>query len=153
MGFDLSGIAPANKVGIYFRNNVWWWRPLWQYVNDACSHILTEEDATSGCFNDGHEISEKKAIAIANILETEIKEGRTEIWKQEREIALALLPKESCSICNGTGQRNDKYIMGECNACHGKGERESFENNYPFDVENVINFIKFCRNSGGFEIC
>ena len=18
--------------GIYFRNNVWWWRPLWQYV-------------------------------------------------------------------------------------------------------------------------
>ncbi len=32
------------NVGAYFRNNVWWWRPLWNYVTELCDDILTEED-------------------------------------------------------------------------------------------------------------
>ena len=32
--------------GIYFRNNVWWWRPLWMYISDLCKDILTEKDMT-----------------------------------------------------------------------------------------------------------
>ena len=33
----------AVNPGVYFRNNVWWWRPLWDYV---CNNVdeLTEED-------------------------------------------------------------------------------------------------------------
>ena len=59
MGFDLSGLNPnltrpqpplppfpertdkdwekyndwqEENSGVYFRNNVWWWRPLWNFV-------------------------------------------------------------------------------------------------------------------------
>ena len=30
--------------GVYFRNNVWWWRPLWNYVCEECDYILEEDD-------------------------------------------------------------------------------------------------------------
>ena len=49
--------------GQYFRNNVWWWRPLWNYVANLCSEVITEEDpedpkdpgdpATIDCKNGG----------------------------------------------------------------------------------------------------
>ena len=39
MGFDLSGLNPKNETGEYFRNNVWWWRPLAQYVLDETKVI------------------------------------------------------------------------------------------------------------------
>ena len=46
--------------GIYFRNNVWYWRPLWQYVTVSCDDILTEKDMERGDYNDGHIISKTK---------------------------------------------------------------------------------------------
>ena len=84
MGFDLYGLNPKGDVpkpvitdwkddsisfeeqmkayqsyqndtpGSYFRANVWWWRPLWQYITVACEDILTEKDIESGSYNDGH---------------------------------------------------------------------------------------------------
>ena len=30
--------------GVYFRNNVWGWRPLWHFVTISCESILTEKD-------------------------------------------------------------------------------------------------------------
>ena len=32
MGMDVIGKKPKAEVGQYFRNNVWWWHPLWEYV-------------------------------------------------------------------------------------------------------------------------
>ena len=32
MGMDVFGLAPKEEKGEYFRNNVWWWRPLWDFV-------------------------------------------------------------------------------------------------------------------------
>ena len=31
MGMDVSGMNPSSETGEYFRNNVWWWRHLWNY--------------------------------------------------------------------------------------------------------------------------
>ena len=28
--------------GVYFRNNVWWWRPLWEFVCMQCSDFMTD---------------------------------------------------------------------------------------------------------------
>ena len=28
------------NVGVYFRNNVWYWRPLWSLVEDLCGSKL-----------------------------------------------------------------------------------------------------------------
>ena len=32
MGMDVYGREPEKELGKYFRSNVWWWRPLWNYT-------------------------------------------------------------------------------------------------------------------------
>ena len=44
MGMDVYGERPRTNKGEYFRNNVWWWRPLWNYVSVECSDIITKKD-------------------------------------------------------------------------------------------------------------
>ena len=63
-----------DNPGVYFRNNVWYWRPLWDYV---CQHVdsLTEEDRMDGHSNSGHQISEEKAITIAGVLYALLEDG------------------------------------------------------------------------------
>jgi len=97
MGFDLYGINPKTNIpkpdfiwndeesrkayfawqkntpGGYFRNNVWYWRPLWAFICDSCSNILTLKDMELGCNNNGHTISKTKSKRIASRLRTIIK--------------------------------------------------------------------------------
>ena len=109
--------------GAYFRNNVWWWRPLWQYVCDNCEDILTPEDVERGSYNDGHVICKTKAKSIARILRKLIKEGHTDAY---------------------TGWHDNKREeMGD----------KDWNRHYPFNVQNVRVFERFCEQSGGFDIC
>ena len=111
-----------NNPGIYFRNNVWWWRPLWSYVCEQFPDILNERDEKSGSYNDGHAISESKAIKIGIGLTAKLESGEVEEYaksfEQERE-----------------------------------GLDDDWNKHYPFNVENVEQFAKFCLDCGGFEIC
>jgi len=50
MGMDVYGIAPIAEVGKYFRNNIWWWHPLWNYVQEVAPHLT---EGVNGHFNDG----------------------------------------------------------------------------------------------------
>ena len=108
--------------GAYFRNNVWWWRPLWHFVCHSCDNILTDKDAEQGVFNDGHKISKTKAKRIASRLRRLLKSGEVGAYKSMYDRHLSKLPNDSW----GTS--------------------------YPFDVENVERFERFCENSGGFQI-
>jgi len=36
MGFDIYGSSPKSEKGKYFRNSVWWWRPLAEFVLEHC---------------------------------------------------------------------------------------------------------------------
>ena len=54
--------------GAYFRNNVWFWRPLWTYVSSVCYDILSVKDIERGSWNDGHKISKTKADKMAKKL-------------------------------------------------------------------------------------
>ena len=104
--------------GTYFRNNVWWWRPLWLYVENVCSRTITHVDWDRGNYNDGYEIDDGTADVMADMLEESIKNGFIDVWKKGY----------------------DK-------------EQESEKWDYPFHKDNVQEFIKFCRESGGFQIC
>ena len=142
-----------SNPGTYFRNNVWWWRPLWNYVCFICDDILDEEDQDNGHSNSGHQIDEKKAEVIASRLNLYIENGEAEYFAKERQAALDAEPDEDCELCNATGKRDDEHVKGECNGCQGKGTRRPWNNNYPFDMDNLKEFAKFCEQSGGFEIC
>ena len=66
--------------GVYFRNNVWWWRPLWQFVCERFDDVLTEQDMERGCYNDGHEITVDKAMKIGIDLTCMLEDGRIQAY-------------------------------------------------------------------------
>ena len=111
------------EAGAYFRNNVWWWRPLWRFVTGTCDDILTEKDRNAGEFNDGHHISDKKAKAIAERLFEMLDNGHVKEYEK-------LYREHIESLADG-----------------------SWDKSYPFNIDNVRAFAKFCSKCGGFEIC
>jgi len=152
MGFDISGVKPETTDGEYFRNNVWWWHPLWDYVCATCSDALTDEDCQMGHYNDGHAISADKALKIAERLNYFVEIGVTKLDVQSYQQYQESLPEEQCIFCDGIGERSDQYARGLCNACKGKGKMRPSITWYPFDEENVKKFAKFAQDSGGFAI-
>lgn len=109
--------------GSYFRNNIWWWHPLWDFVCISCGDFMTEEDAEHGHHNSGHEIDEETAEQIVERLTFLLKVGGVKKYEEERQAHLEALPEDD------------------------------FNRNYPFSVENVEEFVEFVKNSGGFQIC
>ena len=149
MGFDLSGMNPnmvrpepelppiterTNKhwaeyhewqddnCGVYFRNNVWSWRPLWNFVSAVCGNILTEKDIESGSYNDGHKICKTKAVKIAKKLFKLIRKGDVKAYESAY-------------------RRNQNSL-----------KEDDWDRSYPFSEDNVREFANFCLNSGGFQI-
>ena len=185
MGFDLSGLNPnltrpqpelppmterteddwgtyhkwqEENCGTYFRNNVWWWRPLWHFVTATCDDILTEKDMEQGSWNDGHKISKTKAGRIARRLYGLIKDGKVKEYENIYREDLASLEQVDCDTCDATGRRNKPPKPGagdyqECNGCNGTGKVDDWAKSYPFSEDNVREFANFCANSGGFTIC
>jgi hypothetical protein len=172
MGMDVYGKAPTAPTGEYFRNNVWWWRPLAAYVCEGAP------DITSACqywqSNDGDGLNAAESLRLADALEAEITSGRCAEYAARHETALACTPKPVCRWCQGTGVRRDRIALeagqhlrpiptddpshpragqiGWCNGCDGTGHEEAPEAMYPFSVENVQEFVVFLRASGGFAI-
>lgn len=65
MSFDLYGVKPMNEKGEYFRNNVWYWRPLWIFVCETCQDILTIDQKLGGHTNNGVVVTQDQARRIA----------------------------------------------------------------------------------------
>ena len=152
MGMDLSGFKPTSEKGDYFRNNCWWWRPLWNFVCDECSDVITEDDASGGHYNDGHLIDETKCEVIVERLTEMLESGYVKTYQDIRQKQLDKLPMEKCPTCDGNGVRDDDVIKGECNGCSGTGKVEPWSKSYPFEVDNVKEFVEFVKDSGGFQI-
>ena len=145
------------NCGVYFRNNVWWWRPLWHFVTATCDNILTEGDMESGSMNDGHKISKTKAVKVANKLHSMIKSGEVKKYEEMHTEYINSLEQVDCEICDATGKRQEPPKSGagdmECNGCNGTGKKDDWAKSYPFSEDNVRQFANFCANSGGFTIC
>jgi hypothetical protein len=174
MGMDVYGKEPQSKEGEYFRNNIWYWRPLWGYCCEVADDIIGKELADVGFSNNGHGLDSEGAVMLAERLFQEIESGKTAEWKKDYDAQLAALPMEPCKYCEETGIRTDKVGVthgmstrelsedmaiilgrthGTCNACNGVGKKPAFATSYPFEVENVLEFANFCKDSGGFQIC
>jgi len=114
------------EVGTYFRNNLWWWHPLWTYLEEVAPHL------TEGV--NGAKYATKRACYLASLTDE---------------------PCEFCDG-TGTRQdglaigRNTADFP--CNGCGGKGMVRPWNTNYDFSVSNVAEFRDFVAASGGFEI-
>jgi hypothetical protein len=65
MGFDVYGLSPKSEKGKYFRNSVWWWKPLARFILENCD--VPEEEAEDWGTNDGQEVSALTADHIADL--------------------------------------------------------------------------------------
>ena len=74
-----------DNPGIYFRNNVWWWRPLWDYVYSVCDDVIGNGRWHTGHNNSGAEINVHQAELIALRLNHAIKMGWVDEYKKQYE--------------------------------------------------------------------
>ena len=132
--FEKKDAFEENNPGVYFRNNCWWWRSLWDYVYNECDDILTEEDWNSGHYNDCHKISEVKAVQIGKRLNELIESGKAQTYVEAHEQER----KEAEEGNKGLKSSDEGYNWSE---------------SYPLDLENIQKFAVFCSESGGFTIC
>ena len=108
--------------GVYFRNNCWWWRPLWDFCynvskNSEYPSLISQELWDEGHHNSGAGLNDEDAKLLGAFLLQAIEDGVADDFKKHHE----------------EQEKDEKY-------------------QYPFDVENVEAFAHFCIESGGFEI-
>lgn len=170
MGMDVYGKKPTDPKGEYFRNNVWWWHPLADYIET--NHPSIAARCADWHSNSGYGLDADDATALAAGLRDAISDGRAAAWQARRDAALAALPRLQCDLCDGTGVRRDEVGVkmgqpdkviedpkhprhgqrGWCNGCDGHGTVADFRTNYVFDVDNLAEFAEFLEHCGGFEI-
>jgi hypothetical protein len=140
-----------DNPGIYFRNNCWAWRPLWNYcfILDG-QELISKDTFDSGHYNDGAGLNSNDAAKLGVKLMASIEDGSCLEYQQAYEHKISQLPVDKCGVCNNNNRGNSK--KKDCNRCEGKGTTQSMKSNYPFDVENVRDFARFCIESGGFSI-
>ena len=159
MGMDVYGKKPKSTRGEYFRNNVWWWHPLWDYccfIDDQLS-----EKVPHGHYNSGDGLDAINSRQLGMLLQQSIESGVAKGYVEEFNRQKAQAPDQTCwCILYGSvaeekdgNSTNHSDPNPECNICHGSGIQESRTRSYYIDVENIRDFSVFCIDSGGFEIC
>lgn len=164
--FEQSEKYEDDNKGVYFRNNVWWWRRLAQYVYENTDEI-SEDDYGLWHENSGHQVDEVTAIRIADRLEELIKQGHTAEYQLQVEEAMAHAEEDNKVIEEKMKALREKVIKltgdkdiapADYPEIQSKEweflySQKSWDDSYPFSVENVQDFANFSRHSGGFEIC
>ena len=164
--FEEKGKYQEEVVGDYFRNNVWWWRPLASYVIKYTG-CIDESDHEYWSENGGHEVDDETAKQIHNQLQVLIESGHTQKFQDdyEKERLKAekhndKVEKELEKFCKSVEKKLGKTNLAPADfpkADHDEWERiyhkRKWNASYPFSVENVKEFAEFCRFSGGFKIC
>ena len=153
--------------GHYFRNNVWWWRPLADFVLWLADKELGDKDREGWHNNGGHKVDEKTAKIIAELLEASIDEGIAQRMEdenirkmnkaklhnlevQKKHDELKMIVKEKTGKDNLAPADYPEPFNSQWNDIQ---KLTNYEAHYPFSVHNVKDFANFCRESGGFEIC
>jgi hypothetical protein len=151
--------------GVYFRNNVWWWRPLAQYVLEF-TQVIDEDKKQSWHYNDFTEIDETHAKQIHKQLEALINKGHTKRfslhWEARRktleennkkvEKELETFCKSVCKKLNKTSLAPNEFPTEDKKKWDKIYKKKNSDANYPFSIENVEEFSQFCKYSGGFTI-
>lgn len=156
MGMDVYGNKPTSKVGEYFRNNVWFWHPLWDYcclIDETLATKVPEGHTNSG---DGLNAADSRQLAFK--LKEEIQSGRAKKFVDEYEKTRLAIPKEDCTYCDENGERtwhqdNGEPYTKQCNVCQGTKKVDSWDSHYPMSLENIEEFSEFLMYCGGFKIC
>ena len=154
------------NVGVYFRNNCWWWRPLANFIIENCDW-LTQEQKERLHDNSGFEFSDHEAVTIADTLQKKVDDGtarkQEEVNKQERKGAEdwnAGLQKQQDALGEEAKKEtgNPKIVPRDYPKHIYKKwddlqKQHDWNASYPFAEANIKEFICFLRECGGFKVC
>ena len=167
MGFDLYSLGNhKTETGEYYRQSVWGWRRLADFVCEQTG-VIAEDNKQYWQSNDGHEVSEGEAKEIAKQLKALIKDGTVSkaIREVEEESEQAERNNKFVEICHKMLREKVEREVGKVNlapADYPKEDHDTWEwiqrkysygSSYPFTMEQVESFIEFCEQSNGFRIC
>ena len=164
--FAMQDVWHEENPGEYFRANVWYWRPIWNFVCAACDDFLSDADMDAGCSNSGDRISKTKAKRIASRLRNLDKQGIIQSWEDEM-----MIPYKKAKEHNKKVEEEMEEFRKEMIEKHGKDivpadypkedyakwneiySKRDWSSSYPPSREHIVRFSRFCEESGGFEIC
>ena len=167
MGFDLYSLGNhKTETGEYYRQSVWGWRRLADFVCEQTG-VIAEDNKKFWQSNDGHEVSEGEAKEIAKQLKALIKDGTVSkaIREVEEESEQAEKNNKFVEICHKMLREKVERETGKTNTAPADYPKEdhdtwewiqrkySYGSSYPFTMEQVESFIEFCEQSNGFRIC
>lgn len=151
MGMDVFGLKPTSSVGEYFRNNVWYWRPLWDYcctLDETLYERVPDAHNNSG---DGLDASGARQLAFR--LEKEIASGRASEFVEAYENQRNSLEKIPCSYCSEDQDTSQLATQKVCHSCNVTKLVDSYSFYYSMSIENIVRFKNFLMDCGGFQIC
>jgi len=155
----------TSQSGTYFRNNVWWWRPLADYVLEY-TKVIPEDRKECWGYNDCCIINQKEAEMISQQLDHLIKTGHTKKFEKDYEIERKKLEKHNDKVekqleafCKSvekklrtTNLAPNQFPENDKKKWDSIYKRKKWGASYPFSVANVKEFSDFCKNCGGFTI-
>ena len=121
----------STNIGFYFSNNVWWWRPIAMIIEESCKDLLTKKQVEGLHMNDGVKYPKELALEIARRLDEMVEAGMTNQYVKPAQHELNTTADTFSLFASFTKNESEKY---------------------PFDMNNMKNFIRFLKESGGFEI-
>jgi hypothetical protein len=156
----------TENKGYYFRNNVWWWRPLAEFVINY-TLCVDKKDIPNWHHNDGHLVDEKTAKQIAKQLFHLLNTGKVKEYQEKHteQRELAKKHNEKLSKKFDALEKKVKKLTGKKDIApsnypepyHSEWEKlydeKDFRESYPFSESNVKEFAEFAEQSGGFTIC
>jgi hypothetical protein len=161
MGMDVYGRKPKDKKGEYFRNNVWFWHPLWDYCLKM--HPIIASKCKEGHSNSGDGLNASDSKKLAVLIKRDLDSGKAELYAKEYKEFVDNIPKETCFCCKGGGKSlvasetledGAKEVQKEavCHVCKGEGKTDSWYKYYHFSIDNLREWQEFLDNCGGFNI-
>lgn len=150
MGMDVYGVKPHSENGQYFRNNVWWWHPLW----DFCSFIAPEicDKVVDAHNNSGDGLNAVESRKLSFIIKKSIETGVAQEYVKSFEEVKSELEDVEC-YCSGNNAIGALLSNGQCNICFGRGLMTHPNKSYYIDLNNIKEFSNFLLDCGGFQIC
>jgi len=156
-----KNVFEEENPGHYFGNNVWWWRPLAYLIEDKCKDFLTDEQRKSLHYNDGKKYSDKIAVKIANRLQEVLDSGELLKLKEEHDAEMQkakehndiIESKMKAIVDAHDGVAPKDLPKEEFTNWQELQKQKNWASSYPFEINNVKEFILFARCSGGFSIC
>tara|TARA_R100001591_G_scaffold105920_1_gene114172 strand:+ start:1120 stop:1719 length:600 start_codon:yes stop_codon:yes gene_type:complete len=162
--FDDLGKYQEQK-GTYFRNNVWWWRPLAHYVLEY-TKVINEDKKKCWSYNDHCIVEDEEAAQIAKQLKYLIDSGHTKKFARDWEIRRKKIEKHNEKVEKEL-EKHTKQVRNKMRNSNlapkdfPKADKKIWDKiyhkrnsdaSYPFSIENVEEFAEFCEYSGGFSI-